>query len=123
MPARAPSSTRTLLFQGLIDEPHYLLDGTGHLPGLDLNVALFAWNSVVQFRWDAFRPDEEIPHDLSAQACRASPAISCCPAPPTCLTGFNPSGFAVIAAMTIARPHREHQHKVGSAGLPACARG
>lgn len=64
MPARAPSSTRTLLFQGLIDEPHYLLDGTGHLPGLGLNVALFAWNSAVQFRWDAFRPGEGIPHDL-----------------------------------------------------------
>ena len=56
------------------------------------------------------------PTTCSAQACRASPAISCCPAPPTCLTGFNPSGFAVIAAMTIARPHREHQHKVGPQG-------
>lgn len=48
------------------------------------------------------------PTTCSAQACRASSAISCCPAPPTCLTGFNHSGFAAIAAMTIAQPHREH---------------
>ena len=36
----------------------------GICQALGLNVALFAWNSAVKFRWDAFRPDEEIPHDL-----------------------------------------------------------
>lgn len=107
MPARTPSSTRALLFQDLIDEPHCLW----HRASAEHWALMSRCSPGIRRSNSAGTPSgraRESPTTCSAQACRASSAISCRPAPPTCLTGFNPSGFTAIVAMTIAQPHREH---------------